>query len=215
MVAAAEVEGVAVDSAPAAVVVDPRWLWRRLSRRIRQSWRMGLRSWRLGQWDADGATAVAGVGAVGGYGYGLGWGPWAYWPYWNYGYYGAWGYPYSAYYPSYGHDPSYSYYPSYSNGPDYSSDPCYPNGPYDCRISGPANYAPAPAPAPPRAPVGPKPAAREQAAPAPMPQNAYLGDGQWHHFGTQPAPGRASTPAPHPSANEPVRVFNVALTQVQ
>jgi hypothetical protein len=47
-------------------------------------------------------------------------------------------------------------------------------------------------------------------------RNAYVGDGQWHHFGPQPAPQiRASSPqtVPHIQASEPVHTYNVALTQ--
>jgi hypothetical protein len=147
----------------------------------------------------------------GGWGYGfrfgLGWGPWAYWPY---AYYGGWGYPY------------YSSYPYSSYYPDYSSNPCYPYGPYDCRISGygPTAYAPDPAAAGPNAAtysqrsISPSPYSQQSASP--VTRTAYLGDGQWHHFGAQPAPAiRATSPqaVPHPQASEPVRTYNVSLTE--
>ena len=147
-----------------------------------------------------------------GRGYGFGWWPWAYWPGAYYGYYGGWGYPY------------YSYYPDYSYYPNYSSNPCYPYGPYDCRISGygPVSYAPSPVSA------GQDPAEYSQrySSPEPYPQTstspvtrtAYLGDGQWHHFGPQPAPAIRAASAgtvPRPSAGEPVRTYNASLSDGQ
>ncbi len=156
-----------------------------------------------------------GYGYRGGWGYGrgfgLGWWPWAYWPGPYYGYYEPYGYPY------------YSYYPSYSY-PYYSSSPCYPYGPYDCRISGygPTAYAPDPAPA------GPNPAAysqrnsppvaSSQMTASPVTRTAYVGDGQWHHFGPQPAPAmRASSPqsAPHSQTSEPRRTYNVSVAEAR
>jgi hypothetical protein len=47
-------------------------------------------------------------------------------------------------------------------------------------------------------------------------QNAYVGDGQWHHFGSQSEPAiRAISPKPVPQIQhgEPVHVYNVASTQ--
>jgi hypothetical protein len=41
----------------------------------------------------------------------------------------------------------------------------------------------------------------------------YVGDGQWHHFGPQPAPiVRASSPKPAPvyPVNQPVRAYTVS-----
>jgi hypothetical protein len=46
--------------------------------------------------------------------------------------------------------------------------------------------------------------------------NAYVGDGQWHRFGPQPAPSiRAGSPQTvrNPQASEPVRTYNAALTE--
>jgi hypothetical protein len=82
-------------------------------------------------------------------------------------------------------------YPYYSYYPDYSSNPCYPYGPYDCRISGygPVSYAPDPAPA------GPNPSTYSRRSISPATPSAYVADGQWHHFGPQPAPAmRVSSP---------------------
>ena len=117
-----------------------------------------------------------------GWGFGLGWGPWAYWPYYDYGYNG-W--------------PGYAYYPDYSYYPDDSSNPCYPYGPYDCRISGygPSAYASDPAPA------GQNPPIYSRTGTRPVTRSAYLGDGQWHHFGAQPAPAtRAAAPSTAPNS---------------
>jgi len=129
-----------------------------------------------------------------GFGFGYGWGPWAYWPYWDYGYYGGWGYPYYLYYPN------------------YSSNPCYPYGPYDCRISGYGPVASAPDPAP----AGPSAVAHSQASVAPVTPNAYMGDGQWHHFGPQPAPAMgASSPqiTPHSPTSEPTRSYDASVAE--
>jgi hypothetical protein len=45
-----------------------------------------------------------------------------------------------------------------------------------------------------------------------------LGDGQWHHFGPQPAPAiRASSPqtAPHSQTSEPTRTYSAFLAKGQ
>jgi hypothetical protein len=46
--------------------------------------------------------------------------------------------------------------------------------------------------------------------------SAYVGDGQWHHFGPQPAPAmRAASPRTVPNAqtSEPVHTYKVAMTE--
>ncbi len=120
-----------------------------------------------------------------GWGLGLGWYPWAYWPYW-YGY----GYPYADYgYP----------YPSY---PYYGDDPCGAYSSYTCRTipNGPASGAPAPAVAPGAAP-------RSQMNGGPGTLNAYVGDGQWHHF-TPPAAPAQNAAAPPIQTNQPLPAYN-------
>jgi hypothetical protein len=45
-----------------------------------------------------------------------------------------------------------------------------------------------------------------------------VGDGQWHHFGPQPAPAmRGSSPqtVPHSQASEPPRANNVSLAEAR
>jgi hypothetical protein len=49
-------------------------------------------------------------------------------------------------------------------------------------------------------------------------QTAYLGDGQWHHFGPQPAPAtRAAAPrtAPDSQASEPARTYKASVAEAQ
>ncbi len=113
-----------------------------------------------------------------GWGYGLGWYPWAYWPYWNYGYYG---YPYAYYgYP-------YSSYPY--------DDPCGAYSSYTCRTI-------------PNAPAQAAPAPHSETYSTPGTLNAYVGDGQWHHF-TPPAQNAAAPQAPAPSPNSlPAPAYN-------
>jgi hypothetical protein len=49
--------------------------------------------------------------------------------------------------------------------------------------------------------------------------NAYVGDGQWHHFGAQPAPTmRASSPqeaVSHSQKSEPTRTYKVSLAEAR
>jgi hypothetical protein len=55
-----------------------------------------------------------------------------------------------------------------------------------------------------------------QRSTSPVTRTAYVGDGQWHHFGPQPAPAvRASSPqtVPHPQASEPPRTYNASVAE--
>jgi hypothetical protein len=48
---------------------------------------------------------------------------------------------------------------------------------------------------------------------------AYVGDGQWHHFGAQPAPTvRVSSPqpsAPHSLTSDASRTYNVSMAEAR
>jgi hypothetical protein len=58
------------------------------------------------------------------------------------------------------------------------------------------------------------PSTYSQTSAAPVTRTAYLGDGQWHHFGPQPAPGsRDASPqtTPHPQESESVRTYKASV----
>jgi hypothetical protein len=58
------------------------------------------------------------------------------------------------------------------------------------------------------------PSTYSQRSAAPVTSTAYLGDGQWHHFGPQPAPAsRDASPqtAPQPQEGESVRIYKASV----
>jgi hypothetical protein len=62
----------------------------------------------------------------------------------------------------------------------------------------------------------PRTVPNSQVSEAPPTYSAYVGDGQWHRFGPQPAPSiRASSPqnVPHPQASKPVRTYTASLKE--
>jgi hypothetical protein len=62
------------------------------------------------------------------------------------------------------------------------------------------------------------PATPSQMTTSQVTRTAYLGDGQWHHFGPQPAPTvRASSPqtVPHSPASETPQTSSVSVAEAR